>query len=132
MDSFWEDWNRLDLLDTDIDGIPDFWEVANNLSRTNQDSSLDPDGDGISNLGEYSYNSDPNSNDTDGDCIADGDEILWAATMANVSAGSALTLADADGDGVDDHTVIGCVPDLEEQQPEENNSQNNSAKTTLL
>ena len=133
MDSFWEDWNRLDpTTDTDIDGIPDFWEVANNLSRTNQDSSLDPDGDGISNLGEYSYNSDPNSNDTDGDCIADGDEILWAATMANVSAGSALTLADADGDGVDDHTVIGCVPDLEEQQPEENNSHNNSGENNTV
>ena len=132
MESFWEDWNRLDeTTDTDIDGIPDFWEVANNLSRTNQDSAIDSDGDGISNLGEYSYDSDPNSNDTDGDCIADGDEILWAATMANVSAGSALTLADADGDGVDDYTVIGCVPDIYEEQTGENNSQTTVAKTTL-
>ena len=113
MDSFWQDWNRLDTTtDTDIDGIPDFWEVANNLSRTNQDSSTDNDGDGISNLGEYSYNSNPNSNDTDGDCISDGDEILWAATQANVTASNALSLADADGDGMEDHTVIGCVPDL--------------------
>ena len=40
MDSFWDDWNRLDeTTDTDIDGIPDFWEVANGLSRTNQDSA---------------------------------------------------------------------------------------------
>ena len=60
MDSFWEDWNRLDdTTDTDIDGIPDFWEVVNGLSRTNQDSSIDTDGDGLSNLGEYSYGSDP-------------------------------------------------------------------------
>ena len=133
MESFWEDWNRLDeTTDTDIDGIPDFWEVANNLSRTNQDSAIDSDGDGISNLGEYSYDSDPNSNDTDGDCIADGDEILWAATMANVSAGSALTLADADGDGVDDYTVIGCVPDIDEEQTGENNSQNNSGENNTV
>tara|TARA_B100000700_G_scaffold96240_1_gene108317 strand:- start:326 stop:2383 length:2058 start_codon:yes stop_codon:yes gene_type:complete len=127
MDSFWEDWNRLDqTTDTDIDGIPDFWEVANNMSRTNQDSTLDPDGDGISNLGEYSYNSNPNSNDTDGDCIVDGDEILWAATLANVSAGSALTLADADGDGVDDYTVIGCIPELDPVENQNNNSDDNN------
>lgn len=115
MESFWEDWNRLDpTTDSDIDGIPDIWEVANNLSRTNQDANIDSDGDGISNLGEYSYDSNPNSNDTDGDCILDADEILWAATQATVSAGDALTQADADGDGIDDHTVIGCEPDLED------------------
>jgi hypothetical protein len=133
MDSFWEDWNRLDeTTDTDIDGIPDFWEVANNLSRTNQDSAIDSDGDGITNLGEYSYNSDPNSNDTDGDCIADGDEILWAATMANVSAGDALSLEDADGDGVDDYTVIGCVPDIDEEQINQNNSQGNNTENNTV
>jgi phosphatidylserine/phosphatidylglycerophosphate/cardiolipin synthase-like enzyme len=110
--SFWEDWNRLDLTtDTDIDGIPDFWEVANNISRTNQDATLDPDNDGLTNIGEFSYGSNPHSNDTDGDCIEDGNEILWAATMPNVSAGDALTLSDADGDGVDDYTVIGCIPE---------------------
>jgi len=111
-ESFWEDWNRLDLTtDTDIDGIPDFWEIEQNLSRTNQDSDLDPDGDGLNNLGEYSYGSNPYLNDTDGDCIEDGNEILWAATMDGVSASDALTMSDADGDGVDDYTVIGCNPE---------------------
>ena len=129
MESFWEDWNRLDqTTDSDIDGIPDMWEVANNLSRTNQDANIDSDGDGISNLGEYSYDSNPNSNDTDGDCILDADEILWASTQADVSAGDALTQADADGDGVDDYTVIGCNPDLEDVDPvdPDNNDNNNS------
>ena len=110
--SFWEDWNRLDTTtDTDIDGIPDFWEVENNLSRTNQDSTLDPDGDGLTNIGEFSYGSNPHLNDTDGDCINDSNEILWAATLENVSASDALTLTDADSDGVDDYTVVGCIPE---------------------
>ena len=72
---------------------------------------MDPDGDGLNNIGEYSYGSNPFSNDTDGDCILDGDEILWAATIDDVSASDALTMADADQDGVEDYTVIGCVPD---------------------
>ena len=112
--AFWEDWNRFDMTtDTDIDGIPDYWEVENNLSRTDQDSNLDPDGDGLNNLGEFSYDSNPYLNDTDGDCIEDGNEILWAATMDDVSASDALTMSDADGDGIDDYTVIGCIPDSE-------------------
>ena len=136
MDSFWEDWNRIDqTTDTDIDGLPDYWEIENGLSRTNQDSTIDTDGDGLSNLGEFSYNSDPNSNDTDGDCILDGNEILWASTQTNISAGDALNLADADGDGVDDHTVIGCVPDLADQvdnNSTDNNTNNGSNGNTTV
>lgn len=130
--SFWEDWNRLDLTtDTDIDGIPDYWEVENNLSRTNQDSTSDPDGDGLSNIGEFSYGSNPHLNDTDGDCILDGDEILWAATMVNVSANDALTLPDADGDGVTDSSVIGCIPELPNGNTGgENNTDNDSSGNT--
>ena len=133
-ESFWEDWNRLDTTtDTDIDGIPDFWEVAYNLSRTDQDANLDPDGDGISNIGEFSYGSDPFSNDTDGDCISDGDEILWAASNSNVNAGDALTLVDADNDGVDDYEVIGCVSSVDNvnnNSGNDNNSGNNSEDNT--
>ena len=127
LESFWQDWNRFDMnTDTDIDGMPDYWEVENNLSRTNQDSLLDPDGDGLTNLGEFSYGSDPNSNDTDGDCIIDSDEILWAATLPEVSASDALTLPDADMDGVEDFTVIGCQPEFEDNQNGDNNSENNT------
>jgi phosphatidylserine/phosphatidylglycerophosphate/cardiolipin synthase-like enzyme len=125
--SFWEDWSRLDsTTDTDIDGIPDFWEVANNLSRTNQDSMLDNDGDGLTNIGEFSYGSNPHSNDTDGDCIEDGNEILWATTNANVSSAEALTLADADGDGIDDWEVLGC--DLSNTTLPDNNTTDNETQ----
>ena len=128
LESFWQDWNRFDpTTDTDIDGLPDYWEVENNLSRTNQDSQLDPDGDGLSNIGEFSYGSNPNSNDTDGDCILDNDEILWANTQPSVSASDALNLADADGDGVEDHTVIGCNPDFnDDNQDDEEDDEDDS------
>ena len=135
LESFWEDWNRLDnTTDSDIDGIPDYWEVTYNLSRTDQDANLDPDGDGISNIGEISYGSNPFSNDTDGDCISDGHEILWASSNSNVSAGDALTLIDADFDGVDDYETIGCIPsgdNVNNNSGNDNNSGNSSDNNTV-
>ena len=132
-DSFWEDWNRFDdNTDTDIDGIPDYWEVENGLSRTDQDSLLDSDNDGITNIGEFSYSSNPNSPDTDADCILDSDEILWATSNPNVTATDALNLADADGDGIDDYTIIGCVPNItqEDNTSTDDNTTNDDNQTT--
>ncbi len=124
-DSFWEDWDRLDMTtDTDIDGLPDYWELEHGFQRSQSgDQHLDPDGDGLDNAGEFSYGSDPNSNDTDGDCIQDADEIIWAQTMTGVSAGDALMLTDADGDGEDDSITYGCVPVIDNSGGDGNNSQ---------
>ena len=53
-----------------------------------------------------------NSNDTDGDCIPDDLEVLRAqADASGPNATARLTMADADADGVDDHTVEGCTDD---------------------
>ena len=110
--SFWDDWSRMDnTTDTDIDGIPDYWEIDNGLQRTVKDADDDNDGDGLSNEGEFSYGSNPNSNDTDGDCILDSDEIIWAGTQG-LLASDALNSEDADGDGEKDSDTFGCKPDV--------------------
>jgi len=68
--------------DTDADGMSDGWEVAGGLDP-NDDGSTDPDngpdgdpdGDGLTNLQEYGYNTDPRNADTDGDGLDDGEEV---------------------------------------------------------
>ncbi|MDY6844150.1 MAG: CFI-box-CTERM domain-containing protein [Thermodesulfobacteriota bacterium] len=46
--------------DTDEDGMPDWWELKNNLNPAANDALEDPDNDGYTNLEEYLSNTDPN------------------------------------------------------------------------
>ncbi|MBT7263288.1 MAG: hypothetical protein HN883_05210, partial [Euryarchaeota archaeon] len=117
------DWIRTDnVTDSDNDGLPDYWEVANGLNRTTRtlpilnilEGSHDADGDGLLNEVEYVFGSHATNADTDGDCIPDAIEVTWAQSTAlnssipDVSPTAALTLADADGDGVNESDVLGC------------------------
>ena len=47
------------LKDTDRDGLPDEWELANGLNPIIDDSSADLDNDGADNINEYFANTDP-------------------------------------------------------------------------
>ncbi|UJG45016.1 MAG: right-handed parallel beta-helix repeat-containing protein [Candidatus Heimdallarchaeum endolithica] len=61
--------------DTDSDGIPDGWEVENNLDPLTDDAKEDFDSDGLTNLGEFQYSTDPLDSDTDDDDLTDGQEV---------------------------------------------------------
>jgi hypothetical protein len=80
--------------DRDGDGLEDDYEVRNGLDPDDPtDASLDPDGDGLTNLEEFINRTRPRSADTDGDGISDG---------AEVERGLRPDRADTDGDGLID------------------------------
>ncbi len=47
------------MADADSDGMPDEWETARGLNSSFDDSRLDPDQDGATNIDEYSADTDP-------------------------------------------------------------------------
>lgn len=100
--------------DTDTDGINQWWE-----RRYGGDllANGDGDGDGLTNLDEYTAQSNPNQADSDGDGLSDGAEVkthqssplqrdsdldgLHDGAEIN-SHGTSPILADSDGDALDD------------------------------
>jgi hypothetical protein len=64
------------IVDSDGDGMPDSWEIANSLNSNDpSDASLDSDGDGLTNLEEYQNGTNPQRADSDGDGFPDGVEV---------------------------------------------------------
>jgi len=78
------------------DGIPDYWEELHGLDPTVDDSGLDPDGDGLTNLQEFQNATDPQNDDTDGDGYNDGREV-------------------AQGTDPNDGTDFSGIPDIERE-----------------
>ncbi len=65
-------------LDTDGDGLPDYWE-----NKHYGDAAGDPDTDGLDNLGEYEHGTDPDNPDTDDDGRTDGEEVTAGTNPAH-------------------------------------------------
>lgn len=85
--------------DSDVDGLPDWWELAHGLNINNDaDASLDSDSDGLTALEEFEADTDPALDDTDGDLLTDGDEVNDFGTNPN--------LVDTDADGLTDEAEV--------------------------
>lgn len=70
--------NRLSAtteIDSDLDGMPDDWEVTYGLNPTMNDAGGDKDNDGLTNLREYQLGTNPVVADTDGDRLSDSWEV---------------------------------------------------------
>ena len=116
------------LVDTDGDGLNDKWEVTYNGSSgvnatkaaTDSELASNEDMDGLTLTEEAAANTNPSSNDTDGDGLIDGWEVTYNRSsgvnpLANATAEELAS--DLDGDGL---TL------LEEAQANTNSSSNDT------
>ena len=62
-------------LDSDNDGLPDYWINRYNLDGVDNVANVDSDNDGLNNLQEYKNGTNPLNPDTDGDNVYDGVEV---------------------------------------------------------
>jgi hypothetical protein len=91
----------ISVADRDDDGLPDSWEILYGLDPDNdgtddlgQGRYGDLDADGLSNLSEYWYSTNPNVPDTDADNLTDGEEAYSTSTDP--------TKPDTNGNGIQD------------------------------
>lgn len=91
------------FIDTDSDGMPDAWEIANGTDPDVNDAALDNDAvggpDDLTNLEEYQNQTDPNDSDTDDDGLSDGTEVK---ALHASGFDSDPRSADGDDDGASD------------------------------
>jgi hypothetical protein len=89
------------LTDSDGDGMPDSYELANGLDPDVDDADGDLDEDGLTNFQEFERNTRANNPDSDGDGLTDGEEVAIGTDPSN---------PDSDGDGLTDGEEINGNP----------------------
>jgi len=108
------------LTDTDNDGMDDNWELANGLNPLVDDSALDLDTDGLTNLQEYLLGTYPNDNDSDSDGLLDGDEV----NIYNTNPLTTDTDADSMPDGWEVANGLNPLVDDSNLDPDSDDLQN--------
>ncbi len=88
--------------DSDADGIPDIYELANGLNPAVNDAAQDLDNDGLTNLAEYELGTKANDPDSDGDGLKDGVETNTGIFVDLGNTGTNPLKADTDEDGLKD------------------------------
>ena len=87
--------------DSDGDGLLDGWEVDNSFNPLsapdNEETDIDTDGDGLTNLQEQNCGGNPRAADTDGDGL---DDVVEVANGTNIGR------TDSDNDGLSDRQEI--------------------------
>jgi len=81
--------------DADRDGIPSWWEAMHGMATNDPTDSIeDMDEDGLRNIEEYRYGTNPAESDTDGDGLSD----LWELYFGFNPGDPSDALLDSDGD----------------------------------
>ena len=92
----------LDPTDSDGDGLPNSWEIANQLDPDSaagvNGAAGDVEPDGSPNLQEYTRNTNPRNSDTDGDGLFDGPESGTGTFVSASNTGTNPLIVDTDGD----------------------------------
>ena len=97
--------NNLEFtVDSDLDGIPDSYELANTTppSATAFNPADDLDTDGSTNLQEYLAGTNPNNSDSDADGFPDGVETNTGTWVSASNTGTNPLVFDTDGDALRD------------------------------
>jgi parallel beta-helix repeat protein len=83
-------------IDSDLDQMPDFWELEHGLDPLIDDAGWDIDSDDLFNLDEYLLGTDPRNPDSDFDLMWDGWEVRYGLNPLNASD----ALIDLDSDSL--------------------------------